>query len=238
MFHAPNRLVSRASRTWARSASTACCQVSYRMAALFTSTSSRPKSAVTPARARSMLSGSVTSSWHGRTPPPCPVRAAAARSPLAASRDPSTTLQPRRASWRQTSRPIPRFAPVTRATPRSTARLPIRPHGQLVPARIAEMEPAAAGERVSVSDDLPARLRDLGFDVFQPGGVDHHERIGGPDGRVLREAAAQAAILKAGIVRSVILERPAEDLLIELLGPADIGCAELDIIDLPVVVAL
>src|SRR2546422_8576054 len=39
-----------------------------------------------------------------------------------------------------------------------------------------------------------SRLRDLGFDVFQPGGVDHHERIGGPDGRVLREAAAQAAI--------------------------------------------
>src|SRR5205807_5518720 len=67
ILQAPNRLVSRASRTWARSASAARCQVSYRMAALFTSTSSRPNSRSTRARVRSMLFTSVTSSWQGRT---------------------------------------------------------------------------------------------------------------------------------------------------------------------------
>src|SRR6266700_1845080 len=100
------------------------------------------------------------------------------------------------------------------------------------------MEAAATGERVGLSDDLPARLLDLRLDVFQTGGVDDHERIGGPDGRVLGEATAQAAILKAGVVRSVVLELPAEDLLIELLGPADIGRAELDVVDLPVMIVL
>jgi len=100
------------------------------------------------------------------------------------------------------------------------------------------VEPAAARERVGRADDLPTRLLELCLDVFQTGGVDHHERIGGPDGRVLREAAAQAAVLEARVVGSVILEPPAEDLLIELLGPADVRRAELDIVDLPVVIGL
>src|SRR5437773_1042012 len=240
MFHAPNRLVSSASRTWARSASTACCQVSYRMAALFTSTSSRPKSAVTRARARSMLSGSVTSSWQGSTVRVPAPSAATARSPLPASRDPSTTVTPRSASCRHTSRPIPRFAPVTSATGgvQRLSGLPVRPHGQLVPARIAEMKPAAARERVRLSDDLPARLLDLRFDRLELSGVDHHQRISGPDGRVLCEAAAQAAILEARVVRSVILKLPAEDLLVELLGPAHVGRAEFDVIDPPVMIGL
>src|SRR5439155_10527409 len=119
-----------------------------------------------------------------------------------------------------------------------TPRLPIGPHSQLVPARIAEVESAAAGERVGRSDDLPARALDLRLDVFQTGGVDHHEWIGGPDGRVLREAAAQAAILEARVVGPVILEPPAEHLLIELPGPADVGRPELDVVNLPVMLAL
>src|SRR5437867_11083723 len=100
------------------------------------------------------------------------------------------------------------------------------------------MKPAAARERVGLSDDLPARLLDLRFDRLELSGVDHHQRISGPDGRVLCEAAAQAAILEARVVRSVILEPPAEGLLIEFLGPAQIGRAELDVVDPPVLIAL
>src|SRR5205809_1851445 len=75
-----------------------------------------PFTAATRVRARSILFASVTSSWQARTVPPFLARSAAARSPLAASRDPSTTSYPRPASWRHTSSPIPRFAPVTSAT--------------------------------------------------------------------------------------------------------------------------
>src|SRR5207237_4362133 len=57
------------------------------------------------------------------------------------------------------------------------------------------------------------------------------------DRGVLREPAAQPTIPEARVVRSVILELPAEHLLIELLGPADIAGAELDVVDLAVMVA-
>src|SRR5439155_606906 len=50
--------------------------------------------------------------------------------------------------------------------------------------------------------------------------------------------AALAAVLEARVVGSVILEPPPEDLLIELLGPGDVRRAELDIVDLPVVIGL
>src|SRR5689334_10057695 len=121
---------------------------------------------------------------------------------------------------------------------RGVTTLPVRPYGQLVPAGITEMEPAASRERVGLADDLPARLRDLRFDRFELDRVDHDQWIRGPNGRVLREPATQTAILEARVVRSVVLELPAEDLLIELLGPAHVGRAELDVIDPPVVIAL
>ena len=65
MSHGPYRLVSAASRTTARSASTARCQVSYVMAALLTRTSSLPYRSATCRAAAAMLAGSVTSSWRG-----------------------------------------------------------------------------------------------------------------------------------------------------------------------------
>src|SRR5467141_1259645 len=100
------------------------------------------------------------------------------------------------------------------------------------------MEPPAARECVGLADDLPACLRDLRFDRVELDSVHHDEWIGRPHGRVLREAAAQAPILEARVVGSVILESPAEHLLIEFPGPAHIGRTELDVVDPPVLVAL
>ena len=60
--HAPNKLVSNASCTTLKSAVMPCSQESYKMPALFTSTSSCPKSAVTSLNNRSILCWSVTSS--------------------------------------------------------------------------------------------------------------------------------------------------------------------------------
>jgi hypothetical protein len=114
----------------------------------------------------------------------------------------------------------------------------VRPHGQLVPAWIAEVEAAAARERVGFSDDFPARLLDLRFDRFELDGVDYDERIRGPDRRVLRETTAEAAIFEARVVGSVVCEPPAEDLLIKFPGPAHVGRAELDVVDPLVLIAL
>src|SRR3989442_8801466 len=111
----------------------------------------------------------------------------------------------------QSMRSLPRSGPATRSACGTRHRprcLPVRPHGQLVPARVAEVEPTAARERVGLADDLPTRLHELRFDLFQTGGVDHHERIAGPGGPGLAEAAAQTSALGAAVVRSAILEPP------------------------------
>ena len=93
MSHGPYRLVSAASRTTARSASTARCQVSYVMAALLTRTSSLPYRPATCRAAASMLAGSVTSSWSGSA-----LMARAAAAAAAAERAVSRTVWPRPAS--------------------------------------------------------------------------------------------------------------------------------------------
>src|SRR4029450_7644852 len=67
-----------------------------------------------PAAAARPLSSSATSRTTGLMGPPPSWRDA--RAPRAASRAPRSTVKPSRPSWRQTSRPMPRLAPVTRAT--------------------------------------------------------------------------------------------------------------------------
>src|SRR2546426_4378249 len=62
--------------------------------------------------------------------------------------------------------------------------------------------------------------------------------MGGRAGRVLREPAARPAILEARVARSVARDPPAEDLLIEFLGPAHVGRAELDVVDPPIMIGL
>src|SRR3954470_17401448 len=74
-------------------------------------TSSRPWRSRTSATAARTPASSSTSS----TTEPAP-RSAAARSPVCASRAPRTTVSPAAASWRPTSRPMPRLPPVISAT--------------------------------------------------------------------------------------------------------------------------
>src|SRR5439155_19416506 len=100
------------------------------------------------------------------------------------------------------------------------------------------METAPPGKRVRLADDFAARLLDLPLGLLQVGGVDHHERVGRSDGRVLREPAAQPAILEARVVGAVVLELPAKDPLVELLRAREIRRAELDVVDPPVLISL
>ena len=85
---------------------------------------------------------------------------------------------------------------------------------------------------------FPPACLTLRFDVFQSGGVDHDERATGSHRRRFREPAAQASVLEARVVRPVVFEPPVEDVLVELLDPAEVGRTKLDIIDLPVVIGL
>src|SRR5271157_2696409 len=62
-----------------------------------------------------MLAASVTSSETASTASPSRARARAAASPFAGSREARSTRIPLSESWRQTSKPMPRLAPVTRA---------------------------------------------------------------------------------------------------------------------------
>src|ERR1700733_8276881 len=112
----PNRLTSIASATAPRSALLAVAHRSYMVEALFTSTSVRPNRSFTHSAIAATLIELSTSSWHATIREPSGSSSLAAISPLRRSREPSTTPKPSRAIWRHTSRPTPRFPPVTTAT--------------------------------------------------------------------------------------------------------------------------
>src|SRR3984957_13203936 len=117
----PNRLTSIASATVPSSALLAVAHRSYMVEALFTSTSVRPNRSFTQSAIAATLIELSTSSWQATIREPSGSSSLAAISPLRRSREPSTTPKPSRASWRHTSRPNPRFPPVTTATGMSKA---------------------------------------------------------------------------------------------------------------------
>src|SRR5580704_12243740 len=108
-----------ASATVPRSTLLAVAHRSYRVEALFTSTSVRPNRPFTQSAIAATLIELSTSSWQATIRLPSGSSSLAASSPLRRSREPSTTPKPSRASCRHTSRPTPRLPPVTTATGRS-----------------------------------------------------------------------------------------------------------------------
>jgi hypothetical protein len=98
------------------------------------------------------------------------------------------------------------------------------------------VEAAAAGKVVGRLDDAPARRLDAALDVRKIVGVDDDQRPAGA-ARLARadEAARQPAVAELAVVRSIVLERPAEDVAIELLGARHVADVEFDVIDTPVV---
>src|SRR5207248_1872188 len=84
----------------------------------------------------------------------------------------------------------PRVAPMSSFKEKG---LTVRPYGELVAAGIAEVKAAAARERVRPAHDRAAGLRDLRLGRFQRGGVNHHQRTGGPARRLLPAPAAPPA---------------------------------------------
>src|SRR5690606_27915532 len=84
------------------------------------------------------------------------------------------------------------------------------PDGELVTARIDEVEPLAAGEREDGLGDLAARIPhglDEGGQVVP---VEDDERPAGDLRLAHRESARQAAVPELAILRTIVGELPAE----------------------------
>ena len=94
------------------------------------------------------------------------------------------------------------------------------------------MESSPAGERKNLLNNLPARGLDLFLDSVQIARIDHQQHARAGCRCFGCKAAAQTAVVKAGVAGSVIFELPAENCLVETLRRPDIGRGQLDVVDL------
>ncbi|MNZ87630.1 hypothetical protein D3C78_1064940 [compost metagenome] len=98
------------------------------------------------------------------------------------------------------------------------------------------MKTASAGKLEKRDADLAAGGLDAALGILDIGGVENHERPAfGRDGCRGGEPAGQPAVGKFAILRTVILEGPAEGAAVKFLAALDIGDVEFDIVDPPVV---
>src|SRR6476469_8060079 len=107
----------------------------------------------------------------------------------------------------------------------------VRPDCQLVPARVGKVKTMATEKAEDRLGDDSARLADLSLHDFEIDSVDDHQRPAAVHPGCGLEASAQSAIGKAGVVGSVILERPAEHTAIKPFGFGNTGGREFDVID-------
>src|SRR5579863_4148580 len=97
------------------------------------------------------------------------------------------------------------------------------------------MESSAAGEFEGGPGNLPVGQDDAALDGLEVRRVEDNQRSRALDLLLLAEPAGQPAIVEAGVLRSVVLELPAEDGVVEQLGFFKIGGREFDVIDAPVI---
>src|ERR1017187_2348263 len=103
-------------------------------------------------------------------------------------------------------------------------------YGELVSTRIGEMEAPPAGKRKDLLDDCAIRRAHLRFHAGEIGRIDYNQWPSGRSRALPPEPAREPAVFKAGIVRAVVGEFPAEDTGIESLRFGDIGGRELDVV--------
>src|ERR1039457_3947959 len=71
--------------------------------------------------------------------------------------------------------------------------------------------------------------------ALQVVGVNHNQRTAGMHLRGGPESAGEAAIHKAGVHGPIVLEGPAEDVVVEAFRRGDVGGWEFDVVDAAVV---
>src|SRR5262245_44681283 len=170
---APTTLVSSVDRRSSISVVNTPRSSSTRTAALLTRTSTPPNASSMYFRSAATLAASATSTTASVTSSPSFERAAAASRARFASRPARMTRRPLAASWRQTSRPMPRFAPVTNATRASDLESAFPMSLILVHTeRFAEHQTPPGhperSERAEVMDVVVDRWRAKGTEVVAP----------------------------------------------------------------------
>src|SRR5260370_4433583 len=113
-------------------------------------------------------------------------------------------------------------APRRRRGPRPGARAAnrrirsvVRPDGEFVAARVAEVEAAAAGEGERLPHDAAPRLLHLRFELLQVAAVDDDHRPSRPRPPAAREAPPASAPLNARLIGPVGFEPPADHCRLE-----------------------
>src|SRR5262245_43349232 len=96
------------------------------------------------------------------------------------------------------------------------------------------MEAATARERENLLRYRSAGRTYLSLGGFQVLGVDH-DKSSSRHRCVCGESTAQAAVMEAGVIGTVIREAPAENFGIEAFRGGDVGRGELDVVDTVVV---
>src|SRR5260370_5878303 len=85
----------------------------------------------------------------------------------------------------------------------------VRPDGELVAARVAEVEAAAAGKGERLPHDAAPRLPHRRLKGLQAAAVDDNQRSSRPPRLVAREPPPESAVLKSRVVRPPVFEPPA-----------------------------
>jgi hypothetical protein len=94
------------------------------------------------------------------------------------------------------------------------------------------MKPAAAWKRKDFFDDIASGICDFLLCSEKIGCVNYEQQTSYGRSSFLREAASEAPIEEARVVRSVILEFPPEYGSVKLFRNADVLDGHLDVIDL------
>src|SRR5229473_1698707 len=114
----------------------------------------------------------------------------------------------------------------------------VRPDGEFVAARVAEVEAAAAGEGERLPHDAAPRLLHIRFELLQVAAVDDDQRPSRPRRLAAREAPRESAVLKARVIGPVVFEPPAEHCGIELFRTGDVGRGEFHVVNLAIAIGL
>ena len=110
----------------------------------------------------------------------------------------------------------------------------VRPNRELASARLAKMETAACGKVENVARYLSAKIDNLRFRRLQVAVIENDERRTSVQVRGSfrsEKTASHPAVIKRGIIRPVIDERPTEKRREEFLRLREIARGHLNIVD-------
>lgn len=107
----------------------------------------------------------------------------------------------------------------------------IRPDRKLVPAWVGKVKAAATGKRKRRSHDFPPGCDHSLLGRLEINREDDDQRPARAHAVRLCESSVQTAIGKAGVIRPVVFEPPAERRSVELLRYWNAGHGKLDVVD-------